>query len=235
MFKKLKMIFAWSFSRYSDYILCPLKAKLKHLDKIAEPPNEAMARGAGIHDLARDYLRGVIVKLPPELVKYKILFVVLRNRVKAGKALIIEESWAFRKDWSRTVWNDWAECWLRVKVDCAEITKGVMDIYDWKTGKFRVEEAATMYTEQLELYALAGFLLYPEVKRINATLLYLDAKAEYPMTFYRDQLPALQQTWLKRTRAMLNDKRFAPRPNNKCIWCFYRHSNKAAGGGQCRY
>ena len=149
--------------------------------------------------------------------------------------MVVEESWAFKKDWSRTVWNDWAECWLRVKVDCAEIINDTMEIWDWKTGKFRQEDCATIYTEQLELYALAGFLLYPKVEFIRAKLIYLDIKAEYEMVFYRKELTELMKVWARRTRAMLNDKRFAPRPNNKCVWCFYRHSNKAAGGGQCRY
>ena len=33
----IKPLTSWSFSRYSDYKTCPLKAKLKHIDKIQEP------------------------------------------------------------------------------------------------------------------------------------------------------------------------------------------------------
>ena len=39
-----KKFTSWSFSRYMDYKGCPAKAKYKHLDKLQEPPNDAMAR-----------------------------------------------------------------------------------------------------------------------------------------------------------------------------------------------
>ena len=60
----IKQITSWSFSRYSDYKLCPLKARLKHVDKHKEPQNDAMARGQAIHKLAEDYTKGSIARLP---------------------------------------------------------------------------------------------------------------------------------------------------------------------------
>ena len=74
----IKQLTSWSFSRYSDYKQCPLKAKLKHLDKISEPPNEAMARGAAIHTLAEKYIKGEGRSLPPELKLFKDEFKKLR-------------------------------------------------------------------------------------------------------------------------------------------------------------
>ena len=64
---KSTKITSWSFSRYADYKNCPLKFKLKHVDKLNEPPNEAMARGAAIHTLAEEYIKGKGRTVPPEL------------------------------------------------------------------------------------------------------------------------------------------------------------------------
>jgi hypothetical protein len=234
MFHKNR-ITAWSFSRYSAYSQCPLLCKLRNIDKIPEVVNPAMVRGAKIHDLARDYLQGKIAKLPIELGLQKKLFLALKNKIKASKQIFVEEQWAFTKDWVKTDWRNWGECFLRVKTDCAEVNGSFMEIFDWKTGRFRQEDAVTIYTEQLELYAMSGFLLYPQVNEIQAKLIYLDVKEKFSRPYFRSELPMLQKVWEKRTRAMLNDTRFAPRPNTKCMWCHYRSSNKTMGGGQCRF
>ena len=236
---RIKQFTSWSFTRYSDYRLCPLKAKLKHLDKVAEPPNAAMQRGAAIHKIAENYIKGWSAKMPPELWLYKALFNRLRKELNFGssalKRMTVEKTWAFTRDWQPTTWNDWTNCRLRVKVDCAVVNGPLIEIWDWKTGKYRADEAATTYTEQLELYALAGFCIYPQTQTIKAKLIYLDAKAEFFMIFDRIDFSRFQKIWEKRTQPMLNDQRFAPRPNQFCNWCHYRALNKEAGGGQCKY
>ncbi len=237
MFKR-NQITAWSFTRYSDYRQCPLKAKLKHIDKIAEPGSPAMERGGVIHDEAAAYIKGAIARMPKSLVNFKNLFLTLRTVFRKAPAyMYVEDTWAFRRDWSKTVWNDWDGCWLRVKLDCAKLSDygHKMTIYDWKTGKFRVEESELTYTEQLELYALAGFKLFPDVDEITASLVYLDAVHDFNLKFTSGQLDKLRAKWEQRVRPMMNDKRFAPRPNNKCVWCHYRKNNKQNGGGQCKY
>ena len=53
----------------------------KHVLKMKEPPNEAMARGAQIHNLAEDFIKSKITKLPVELTKFKELFQMLRKHI----------------------------------------------------------------------------------------------------------------------------------------------------------
>lgn len=242
-----KKITSWSLSRYHDYKRCPLKAKLKHVDKIKEPPNEAMTRGAHIHKLAEQYIKGELTgPLPAELGNFKSTFEALKKRFKKRALLtVVEDSWGYDKDWNLCRWDDWANCWLRIKVDAAsEEEPGVLDVTDWKTGKYR-DEDRTEYEEQLELYAL-GVFLQPSLAHINTVrghLKYLDLGIEFPpttapadqarMTFSRDQLPALKTKWLKLVKPMLSDMVFAPRPNKFCNWCHFRKGNAAAGGGQC--
>src|SRR5260370_28755544 len=100
----IKPATSWSFSRYSDYKLCPLKFKLKHLLKLREPSNTAMERGALIHKLCEDYIKGIsAAKLPPELKSFEKDFKELRTKFKKiSQTMVVEDNWAFTKDWAET-------------------------------------------------------------------------------------------------------------------------------------
>lgn len=226
---------SWSFTRYNDYKQCPLKAKLKHLDKIEEPPNEAMARGGDIGRLAELFIKGQLKKLPLELKKFEAEFKALAKMYKATpKRMVVEDSWAMTKDWKATKWNDWEGCAVRVKIDVGHLTSPTaMKVIDWKTGKYRPEKREE-YVEQLELYALAAFTLNPQLEKVEALLCYLDVGVTFPeprsedakrLTFTRADVPRLKKLWDKRTRAMLLDRAFPPRPNDKCRYCHYRKEN----------
>jgi len=239
---KPTQITAWSFSRYSTYTQCPLKAKLQFIDKIKEPKNKAMERGAHIHDLAEGYIKGTVSRIPKELKEFTKEFQRLRKQYRRGfSGMTVEDTWAFTKDWDETTWNDWTHCWVRIKLDCAEIKNGnTLIINDWKTGKFR-EDNIESYVEQLELYALAALVLMPHIELVLPRLVYLDYGITYPrpcddaLMFSRKDIPKLKKSWEKRVRPMLRDKTFAPRPNHFCSWCFFRKENKANGGGQCKF
>lgn len=235
--KKKETFTSWSFSRFNDYKQCPRKAKLKHLDKISEPPNDAMARGADIGRLAELFIKGGIKKMPAELVKFKEVFEQLKLMYKkTPKRMVIEDSWAMTKTWGPSTWNDWDNCAVRVKIDAGHMdTPTSMVIRDWKTGKYRAEKREE-YVEQLELYALSALVLNPQLEKVEAFLCYLDVGLTFPepksedakrLTFTRADMPMLKKTWDKRTRAMLFDQSFAPRPNDKCRWCHYRKENTA--------
>lgn len=234
---------SWSYSRYADYKQCPLKAKLAHLDKIREPKNQAMMRGADIHDQIRDFIRGTLKRLPTDLKSIKAELDRFKKLFKKKLlGAIVEEDWAFTADWTQTQWNDWNNCVLRVKLDAAEwLDDGdTMIVTDWKSGKFR-EEMNEDYVEQLELYALAALVLHPQLQRVRPRLFYTDLGLVYPpeakpLEFTRKDVEKLKKLWAKRTKPMLNDTRFAPRPNDKCRWCFYGQSGKIKGGpGLCKF
>lgn len=255
-----KRFTSWSFSRYGDYKRCPLAAKLKHLDKVAEPGNDAMERGNEIHRIAELFIKGATLKdigggdplRKPDpkrkddrggaLHRFRTEFKALRaGYARAPQGMTVETTWAFTKAWGLTKWNDWDGCAVRIKVDLGVTGDGVMRITDWKTGKFR-EEQKEDYLEQLELYALGAMLLRPDVLEVRPRLAYLDLGLCYPLrdsdlVYRRADLPRLKATWDKRTRAMLLDRHFAPRPNDKCRWCWYRADNTEQRGGPqlCRF
>lgn len=221
-------ITAWSFSRLKDYLQCPLKCKLKHIDKHKEPGSAAMDRGTKIHEYCEDYVKGKITKLPVELDRFKKDLAVLRK----GKA-VAEADWAFRKDWTPTVWNDWNGCWVRVKADAilVNVKTGVIRVIDYKTGKPNAD-----HEDQLSLYALAAFIMYPTAKKVIAELWYIDTGDKVESDYDVGQVPELKQSWERQVAGMFADTSFVAKPNNKCKWCWFRKENPEPGAPKlCKY
>ncbi len=235
---KANLIKSWSFSRWSDYRGCPLKFKLKHLDKLAEPPNAAMQRGTDIHKLAEDYTLGKIKALPAELGSFKVEF----KRLREQKIKTVEGQWAFKRDWTITRWNDWDGAWLRVKMDATytNVEHNALVVIDHKTGKYR-EEKNEEYLLQLDLYGTAGLAYVPEVDLVSPRLWYLDVGRIYPdpdtneseeeLEYTRDKAKEFRKSWEVRVEPMFRDRTFKPTPGDACRFCHYRKSN----GGPCKY
>lgn len=227
----IKKITAWSYSRFTTWRECPLRAKLKFIDKRPEPQGDAASRGDTIHKLADSYVKNPKFALPEELKLFKQEFVVARKANAIG-----DLSLTYRKDWSKTVWNDWNGAWLRIKVDMLvppSKKKKNVEIVDFKTGKIKDD-----YTEQTELYAIGGFLEYPEVDIVRTGLWFLDhgvmvgADAEKPTGIYkRAELPKLIKLWEKKVFPMLNATAFPPTPGIQCRWCSFAKSK----GGECKF
>ncbi len=226
----VKRITAWSYSRYSDYRRCPFYAKCKFVDKMKEPDNMAQSRGTAVHKAAESYLRGEQRVMPPE---FKAFAKELK-RLRDSKALPEKQLALTEHFVKETGWFD-SPAWVRVKLDAllfvpAPKKKGavnVLEVYDWKTGK-RYEPD---HDEQLELYAIAGFVLYPDVDEVVAEDWYVDSGKKESKTFHRSELPKLIKTWEARVKPMLTDTTFVPRPNDKCHFC---HFSKAKGG-PCKF
>lgn len=241
----IKSVTSWSFSRYTDYARCPGAFKLKHIDRLKEPGNTAMERGTAIHTLAEKYVRGELKKLPVELRMFEDEFSKLRRLYKAKKfPMVVEDDWAFTRKWTETEWNNWADCWVRIKLDLAYYVDGLnMKVVDYKTGKMNDYRSAE-YMEQLELYALAALLMSSiEDVTVWPEIMYLDHGAKYtgggaePVRYTRADIPRLTKLWEKRVAPMFNDTRYAFTPNSGCKWCYFGQSGKVTknGPGLCKY
>ena len=254
--KIINQILAWSFSRISTYRQCPLKAKLANIDKIREPSSEPMLRGSAVHYMSEAWLIGRMPKLDSAQakaimqmwgkeiteavagkfpMKYLGTFRKEYLAIKKLPNLLVEQQWAFTDTWAQTGWFVMTGpelAWCRVKVDIHWYDAKTKTVYinDTKTGK---NNKAEEHDEQLSLYALAAFLVYPKATSAVCTMQYVDQGENRTTTHQRSDLPKLQKLWQTNAAPLLNDRRFAPRPNRFCGWCFYRKDNKANGGGQC--
>lgn len=226
--KAIKKFTAWSYSRLGDWESCPLKARLKHIDKVSEPSSPALKRGSDIHELAARYATGQLKDLPPELARFPEEFADLRRR----KDVEVERQLAVTRDWQPCEWFG-AAAWLRIVVD-ATYAGATPDepgrmVIDHKTGSIRAEN-----TTQLDLYGLVMLAYYPGVKRVDSALWYLDAGEIASRSLLRSEAEAVRKRWEKRVAPMLADETFAPKPGNACRWCWYGQGGKAKGGpGLC--
>ena len=75
-----------------------------------------------------------------------------------------------------------------------------------------------------------------KIKEVRPRLAYLDTGDVYPpagqeLVFIQADVKRLKALWAKRTKEMLSDTTFAPKPNRFCGSCHYRASN----GGPCSF
>lgn len=235
----IKSFTSWSWSRYQDWVKCPLRAKLKHIDKIKEPSNDAMERGTAIHTMAEEYVLGKLRTLPTELRAFKDEFSKLKKLYKSKSLpLSVEGDLAFTKDWTTTKWDDWNGAWVRIKIDCEHFaTPTLLILTDYKTGKMDERNTAE-YMLQLQLYAVSGLVRYSHIKNlvVQPRILYLDHGVEYPppgeqVQYTLNDLKKLLKDWAKRVTPMFAERRFAPKPNSSCRWCYF----SKAKNGNCKF
>jgi len=226
------MIKSWSYSRLLDFESCPLKAKLKHVDRIADPrPSPAADRGTQIHTLAEEYLLGKIKSLPPELKKFSAEFEVM----KGCPQLDLEQEWGFDHDWQPTSWKT---AWGRIKADAVAIfPDNEAAVVDFKTGKKFGNEVK--HGEQLMLYALATFIMYPQIKTAHTELWYLDFDDLSDLTVSRDvAMKRYLRMFDKRARRMTEATEFPANPNiYSCKWCGFGEGeikDGIEGTGHCK-
>jgi len=220
-FKELPTIKTWSYSGYKCYCQCPLKAKFKRVDKLMEPGSPAMDRGTAIHQLAQDFVEGNLKSVPDELKLFSAAFKMLRKQEAE-----CELEWGFNASWEPCAYMG-KDIWLRVKTDVIYgDPNGALTIIDHKTGRIYDD-----HKEQLQLYALAGFLRNPNARQITAQDWYLDQDAMTEEVFLAEQMPALKATWDRNIYPMLHDTIFPAKPGPLCKYCHFRRSN----GGPCSF
>lgn len=218
---------AWSYSRYADYQQCPLRFKLKHIQKMKEPGSPAMQRGSDIHKEGENYLKaGKRPRTVPA--SYKNFKEEMQQL--HGLSPLVEQQWGFTKQWSPTGWFG-GDTWLRIVCDVVVLyDDNTVDLIDFKTGRrYDTNE------EQVELFSCAPFIKWPEVTDVRTRLWYLDVedpeKNEVIRDYTRSDFEGIRKGWEKKIVPMFKDKRFAPTPNEKCRWCAFSKDK----GGPCPF
>lgn len=222
------MIKTWSYSRLLDFESCPLKAKLKYVDKIPDlKPRTAADRGTAIHLEAENYVNGTLPTLPPSLNKLAPQFYSLKEHYRQ-KHVSLEGEWGFNHEWKPT---EYRTAWGRIKADAVcTISPTTAVVIDFKTGKKFGNEIK--HGEQLELYALATFIRNPSLQTVEAELWYLDIDEITSINLTRKQsLTRSLKLFDKRAHFMTNATRFRATPNfNSCKYCPYKDTEHCHEG-----
>ena len=229
----MSKIRSWSYSRLLDFEACPLMAKLKIIDKIPEPERplppgkteHANDRGTRVHNECELYVRGE-GPLPQEARYFEDEFKSLAAKFKKGM-VSLEGEWGFDKQWQPV---DWKLAWLRTKLDAnIHLSNTHAAVVDYKTGRKFGNEVK--HGEQLQMYALAVFLRYPQVEHVTAELWYLDVNDLTRLDVTRPIGLRQLKPFDKRGRKMTEATEFPANPNaHSCRYCPY---HPAKGTGDC--
>jgi RecB family exonuclease len=231
---------AWSYSRLTTWEECPLKCKLKNIDKIQEPDGPAKGRGIAIEGEVMDYIFGRAKTLPESCARFPEELAALR---KISNRLVIKKKLAFTREWKLCDYFG-SDAWLRIEMDLfwEELIPGQkkhwrVRVVDIKTGKIYEDKV-----DQVELYNLCALLLDEPDDFVThspqtafSELYYLDQGETRDRAMVASDVAKAKSYWENRAVRMLADTAFQPTPSYRCKWCFFRKANKAEGGGQCPY
>lgn len=212
---------AWSFSRFDTYRTCPLKFKLKFIDKAAQDTSPAMERGKKLHLDIATYI-GLATQERPD-VKYQH---GLMDELRQFDNKVIEQQWGFTSQWKPTGWFG-EDTWYRQICDTAVMyDDNSVEAVDWKTGRRYGHNA-----EQVELQSVGIFARFPVATHVTTRLAYVDSGDTDISEFPRADFEPLRAKWDELVKPMFNDTEFLPRPNETCGRCPFARSK----GGQCRF
>lgn len=207
----------WSFSSLELYEKCPQWWKRKYIDRMKEPPREAgpAERGTELHNCMENFF---YAKAPlPENLTY------MQPKVDAWKAqkAIAEEEWGFDRDWKIT---PWATAWLRMKLDVAVPSIGM--VIDYKSGKKDGNEVK--HARQGLLYAVGTQIRYPELDKVTVRFEYLDHQKTSERVWRLPQLIAAKETFNRQALQIEADTEHRPNPQKwKCMYCPFPCDSRA--------
>lgn len=211
----------WGYSKLETFEKCPAKFKYQFIDKLPQPGSAAMERGSKMHDNIESYLNGWVKELLPECQSFQQAIDDLKTEAYvAEQAIGLDKNWAKLPDWFDKA------TWIRAKADAMYVHGDKLVVIDFKSGKYRVPS-----TDQVELYAIVGGALYPEVREIFAEYWYLDTGEVYSRSYTQPELLELRKKFEKRVEPMYVNTTWEPEPSMECRWCSYSKTK----GGKCKY
>ena len=227
------LIPSWSYSRLLDFEKCPFMIFLKVVERVPEPKSPYSERGTAVHKAGEDFVKGETPTLSEDFADFGTEMESLRRYYDEGRA-IVEQEWAFDREWKPCDWRDDKRAWLRVKLDTmVRLDKATAAVIDWKTGKKFGNEIK--HAEQGQLYAGVTFLRQPELGRVYTEFWYLDQNDLTPVTYMPAQAAKFLSGFEKRALKMTGATTFKPTPSIfSCKWCPYRPES-VGGNGACKH
>jgi RecB family exonuclease len=211
----------WSWSSLDTFEQCPRRWKHKYIDRLPDPPGEALQRGIAVHSALEAALKAKGAE------------------VEDGGAWlnnIVDTYRAFGSDAEASIYVD--KSWSEVKPEpgryiptgCRTMAKldvlSVKDAFfaDWKTGKIYPEK----HEAQARLYATVLASVTGKM-RWDTDLVYVDQGVREMLTFEFDDISKEQREWDARAAKIDKETKFPKKPSRLCGWCPF-HKKK---GGPC--
>lgn len=201
----------WSHSTLTSFETCPKRHYLTKVTyEVVEPQTEATKWGNTVHKaLEMRALNGD--PLPLAINKYEPL---VDKIVQSSGDLVVEHKMAIDKSFAPT---EWKTSWARGIVDIGKIKSSTAALFDWKTGKRKVD------SDQMKLMALLTMQTYENVDQVETGFVWLKENKIDRQKFTREQIPDILSEFLPRVARLekayeKND--WKPKPSGLCkAWC----------------
>lgn len=199
----------WSYSSLQAFETCPRRFYLTRISKVVkESQTAATSHGNEVHKALEEAVAGKRA-LAEKYQQYQPL--VDRVRAVKGKRLL---EYKFALNSALREVDYWApDVWVRGVLDVGVVRDDSAIIIDWKTGKRKLDG------DQMRLFALAGFSLWPFVNKINTAYAWLPSNQLDREMFTRDEAQQIHQEFAIRVHRMENaqlSNEWPPRPSGLC-------------------
>lgn len=223
----------WSISKLFDYEACPMRFRLKYIDRLPQlplKPDNPLERGSRIHNAKELYVKGESNSQASEArqdAAFEKVVDHLRILYACGMATA-EQDWFFDRDWNVTTREN---VWLWVKLDwnVTDLSQHLVIPGDYKSGKSQYK--AIEHVQQVQLYSVAAVLKYEWADRVIPELHYLDEGWVRGMEYTREEALKFLGRFDTRAQRIYDDRLFRPNPtSHTCRYCPYGPKN---GTGAC--
>lgn len=219
---------ALSWSRLSDYHQCPLKFKLKYLEKHHLFKEEStssphLVRGSNVHKALENYviqstsngeLEVKITSLPEVEATKPFVDRFLTNYT----TVIPETQIAINRNWERVEWFS-RDAYYRAILDLIALRPSDVAIIDYKTGKMRDYDGGPSGKGQLHLSGAISLHLWPDIPEVSTTYAYVDHKQTITKKFTQADRQELREHFDEEHNRVNADTKFRPTVNEFCKWC----------------
>ena len=213
------MKLAHSYSAIKMYENCPLRYyRQRILKDVVDEPNVYTKYGERVHKQLEDRLYDGS-PLGTETETYEDLCRSIERAAERGGEIFPEKELVLTEDLKPTGWWD-ADAWLRSKLDVFVLYDDKAIVFDWKTGKRRVDNF------QLKLFAAQVFQHYPEVQSVKTALVWLKTMEIDTGVYERSQANAIWADVISRIRRIyqsVEHDKWPARPSGLCRFCPARH------------
>lgn len=218
--------YALSHSRLSDFNQCPLKFKLKYIDKAVNFQMDAtksphLVRGGNVHKALENYIikvnageQNISESSLPEVEATKPF---IQNIFSSFGAVHPELQISVNQGWKHVEWFDKAS-YYRVIFDVLAIRPAEVFVGDFKTGKFSNYTPSNGYG-QLELSSAIALSIYPEAEKVSNAYIYVDHKKTVTKIYTQKDLPRLKDHFISEHQKVNAEENFDAKVNEFCKWC----------------
>lgn len=201
----------WSYSSLQSFETCPRRHYLTKISKVVvEPTTPALAGGRAVHKAMEDGVNGKVI--PEAYFGYKPII----NRIRAAPGQKqTERKWGLDRNLHPVDFFA-KDVWVRGVLDLTIVHPTMAIVIDYKTGKVKQD------SDQLKLFAAAGFAMYPFAEKIKTGYMWLDHDKITDETYLRQDTAPIWQEFMPRIERMKRveaDGNWEPCPSGLCGWC----------------